>query len=283
MADIMQQILNNKILRYLFGSFGSTVAVLLFAKRIQPDLTVLQSVVLGIVFTAVVLALLLIWYMGKELIAYLHKKYVESVWGVAIIKMKEINADIHRLEWLDIIDEKDFITTMIGLCDKLKEVFDKKTRDKCCVSIKIPVKHTQDLMQMEVRNLCRDSSHPDRDTKKYLEAQHSVINNTAFMEVVRSILNRSKNLEYINNDIRGTRDYHNTSLGCYSQDTLPYNSELVYPILPIRQQGKDCKMCGFICVDCPKTNAFDSHVYDVAMIQSISDSIYNTIVRMSVA
>lgn len=283
MADIAQQILKNKITNYLFGSFGSTVAVFLMARRFDPSLTVSQSVLLGIVFAAILFALLLLWYVGKEVIDFFHKKYVESVWGVAIIKLKDVNADIHRLEWLDIIDEKDFITTMIGLCDKLKEVFDKKTRDKCCVSIKIPVKHTQDLMQMEVRNLCRDSSHPDRDTKKYLEAQHSVINNTAFMEVVRSILNNSKDLEYINNDISATKDYHNTSIGCYTQDKLPYNSELVYPILPIRQQGKDYKMCGFICIDCPKTNAFGNHVYDVAMVQSISDSIYDTMVRMSIA
>ena len=246
-------------------------------------MTVLQSIGLAIVFTAIVLAALLLWYLGTELIDWFHKKYVESIWGVAIIKLKDAYANIHYLRKLENIDEKEFLTTMIELCDMLKDIFDKKTRENCCVSIKVPVKDTQDLMKMEVRNLCRDSSHPDRDTKKYEETKHTVINNTAYLEVVRSILNNSKYLEYVNNDIGNTRNYHNTSLGCYTQGELPYKSELVYPILPIRRQGKDYKMCGFICVDCNKENAFDENLYDVAMVQGVSDGIYDIMVKMSAA
>ena len=38
-------------------------------------------------------------------------------------------------------------------------------------------------------------------------------------------------------------------------------------------------MCGFLCVDCDKKNAFDERGYDVPMVEGVVDGIYDIILR----
>lgn len=276
MADWYQQIKNNRIWSYFLGGFGSTAAVLFFGKNANEGITVWQSIILGFVFIVLVFSALLLYYMAKELIAWFHKRFVESVWGEAIVKLKNAYAEVHRLRKRRRIETEEFVKVMVDLCDQLKDIFDKKTGANCSVSIKVPLKDFDDMYKIEVRNLCRDSSHPERDTKKYEAAKHTVVDNTAYLEVVRKILNKDKTPFYINNNIKESKDYNNSSIGCYSQSGLPYQSELVYPIIPI-YNDKDYKMCGFVCVDSDKPNSFDENLYDVPMIQGISDGIYDVI------
>ena len=274
MADWLKQIKNNGIWNFLFGGFGSTVAVFFFGKRIFGNITVVQSIFIGIVFVGLIFSVLLLYYITKELIDWFHKRYIESVWGVAIVKLKDAYAEVHRLRKRQRIDAEEFVKVMIDLCDQLKEIFDKKTGANCSVSIKIPLQDVDDMYKIVVRNLCRDSFHPERDTKKYESAKHTVVDNTAYLEVVRKILNKNKTPFYINNNIKESRDYNNSSIGCYSQTGLPYQSELVYPIIPI-YNDRDYKMCGFVCVDSDKPNSFDENLYDIPMMQGICDGIYD--------
>ena len=68
----------------------------------------------------------------------------------------------------------------------------------------------------------------------------------------------------------------NSSIECYPDGILPYSSELVYPIVPIKgneTNQKDLK--GFICIDCNKPNKFDESRYDIPMVQGVADGIYD--------
>jgi hypothetical protein len=175
------------------------------------------------------------------------------------------------------INSEDFIGVMIIFCDTLKKIFDKKTDADCCVSIKVPISVGESLESLELQNLCRDSSHRNRDTEQYKNIKHRIIGNTAYSLIVDNILKgNQKRLAYVNNNIPNSANYINTSIECYPDGILPYSSELVYPIVPIKgneTNQKDLK--GFICIDCNKPNKFDESRYDIPMVQGVADGIYD--------
>ena len=107
--------------------------------------------------------------------------------------------------------------------------------------------------------------------------KHRIIGNTAFSIIVNKILKgNQKQLAYVNNDIPNSSNYVNTSIECYPDGILPYNSELVYPIVPIKgNETNQRDLKGFICIDCNKPNKFDENRYDIPMVQGIADGIYD--------
>ena len=155
----------------------------------------------------------------------------------------------------------------------------KKQKKKCSVSIKVPTKGSVDSAT-HMHNLCRDSiATKTRDTDVYRKTNHTIIGNTAYQKIVNNILKGNKDkFYYLNNNINGNNDYENTSKDVYADGKLPYESELVYPIIPLSwEKGTTSYECiGFICVDCEEKDVFDNK-YDVAIVSGVADGIYDII------
>lgn len=145
----------------------------------------------------------------------------------------------------------------------------------------MPIADSDQLETLIMRNLCRDISHPNRDTQQYSDIEHTIIGNTPYVKIVNKLLRGGhRHLAYVNNDIEHTRDYENTSKPCHPNGAFPYKSELVYPIVPIRgEDNMTPKMLGFICIDCDKPNKFDEDRYDIPMVQGVVDGIYDLFVK----
>ncbi|WP_315548022.1 hypothetical protein [Prevotella koreensis] len=273
---IKESTINWKPWKYLISADFLGFFVLFLGK----DLFALSpkcSVILGIVIILSIWLIRFLYLCFIYLIKLWHNIYVDSIWGYAIVELKNAYSEIHFLRKQEDISDEKFIGVMILFCDTLKKIFDKKTNANCCVSIKVPISIGEKLESLELRNLCRDSSHGDRDTELYRKTKHRIIGNTAFSTIVNNILKENqKQLAYVNNNIPNSSNYQNTSIECYNNRELPYSSELVYPIVPIRGNDKNQKdLKGFICIDCDKPNKFDEHRYDIPMVQGIADGIYD--------
>lgn len=262
------------------GSLGAIITLFLIGKNFL-NLSIKQSVILGVGILIALFVLRYLYFFGTEIVRYVHNTYVDSIWGKAIIDLKDAYSEIHYLRRKDSFDNNEFLRSLIIFCDTLKKIFDRKTKSNCCVSIKVPVAESDNLETLVLRNLCRDTHHKQRDTDTYKSAKHTVIGNTPYRVIVNKILKQvPQGLAYINNDIDNSKDYENTSRECYDNSILPYKSEFVYPIIPIKNDDTtNYKMCGFICIDCEKKNKFDEARYDIPMIEGIADGIYDLITR----
>lgn len=276
MSNWTTNVLHHRLWQFLFSGFGSTLTFFLLGKNFM-NMPLLKSVAFSGIITILIFAVLVGWYMIKDLVCrfWLHRS--GNVWGMAIVSLKDAYADIHDLRKQDNVTDEQLLSVMTNLCDKLKEIFDNKTKADCSVSIKVPISKVDNPRDMEVRNLCRDSQHYGRDTERYQQAHHTVQGNTAYLEVVNKILDNETDLAYVNKNINNTPTYHNTSKDCYNNGLLDYNSELVYPILPIRRDGHDYRLFGFICADCKRPDAFEEKGLEVDMIQGVADGIYDII------
>ncbi len=274
---ILLQSIQSKCLKWFIPtSFCGCAGFFLLGKNFW-DLCIWDSVLLGIFIIIGIFILIFLWYGAKEFGKYIHNIYVDSIWGYAIIELKNAYSEIHFLRKQDNISPEEFISVMINFCNILKKIFDKKTNANCCVSIKVPISNGENLEALELSNLCRDSDHQNRDTDQYKKIKHRIIGNTAFSKIVNKILKgNQKHLAYVNNDISKSLDYENTSIECYIDKILPYNSELVYPIVPIKgNELYQNNLKGFICIDCNKPNKFDENRYDIPMVEGVADGIYD--------
>jgi len=269
---------SGKLWGWLVGSASTLLAILAFAKNFL-NATIETSIRYGVYFFLALLVLRLILFFLLNVSKFLYFTYHESVYGDAIILLRDSFSKIHELRKIEEIDDKEFMEVMIAFCNNLKIIFDKKTKRNSSVSIKVPVKGNVNEMT-NVFNLCRDSvATKTRDTDIYKQANHTIIGNTPYQKIVNNILQGKKDkLFYKNNDIAGSNDYENTSLGVYADGKLPYKSELVYPLIPHQgdRKANNYECIGFICVDCEVKNAFDDK-YDVAIISGVADGIYDTI------
>lgn len=275
-----KQTIKGPIWKYTVGSLSAGLAVLLIGKNFF-NMTIEKSVILGICLFIALFILRYAYYVLINTIIYIHNAYVDSIWGKAIVDLKDAYSEIHFIRNKERFDDKEFVETMIIFCDTLKIIFDRKTKANCCVSIKVPTTEDEQLETLEVKNLCRDTHHTNRDTSQYMSIKHSIIGNTPYRKIVNKILKgNQKNLAYVNNDIEHTPDYDNTSIECYPDGILPYKSELVYPIIPIRSvNSNNMKMKGFICIDCDQKDKFDENRYDIPMVQGIADGLYDLFVK----
>lgn len=279
-----RQAIKGTVWKYIAGSLSAGLSILLFGKNFL-DMSVEESVILGCCLFIGIFALRYIYFIIRNVLVYIHNVYVDSIWGQAIIDLKDAYSEIHFIRKKEQFDDTEFLNAMIIFCDTLKNIFDRKTKADCCVSIKVPTTDDDKLETLEVKNLCRDTRHISRDTNQYASIKHSIIGNTPYRKIVSKLLKgNQKNLAYVNNDIEHTQDYDNTSIECYSNGILPYKSELVYPIIPIKGVNSDnIKMRGFICIDCNQTNKFDENRYDIPMVQGIADGIYDLFVKRDIS
>lgn len=269
-----------KVWTWCLSSFGALVTILLLGRNFL-DMDINKSILLGCASLFVIWILRFLYLLGEATIKYCHNTFIDSIWGDAIVELKNAYSEIHSLRKQEDISDEEFITVMVKLCDTLKKIFDKKTKADCCVSIKVPISSGDNLEALELYNLCRDSSHKGRDTDQYRKIKHLIIANTAFSKIVIKILRgNQKHLAYVNNNIADSPDYENTSRECYTNGVLPYNSELVYPIVPIKgNETNERDLKGFICIDCNQSNMFDENRYDIPMVQGVADGIYDLFTR----
>ncbi len=233
-----------------------------------------------------IVVIVLCWYLFiigfilmKNLAKYIHNTFVDSLYGKVITSLTQLNLQMKDLVRGENVDDDNLMKVLKTICNELKQFFDNKTSAKCGVSIKVTLSKDKEITSWKFRNLCRDDKNTCRDTAEYLRAEHTVVGNTPYQHVVNQLIRHSTKVAYINNNIPEAKDYLNTSK-INEETILPYKSELVYPIMPLKRGEVDSVMCGFLCVDCDKIEKFDEKRYDVPVIESIIDNLYELLVRV---
>lgn len=260
----------------LTGGIGALIGTLTFGERFF-HWNLQKSILFSLAFIIALFIIRFILIFAKESLKYFHQIYVNSVYGDAIIILKDNFASTHYYRKSPGHNDEEFMKSMILFCNGLKEIYDKILKSETSVSIKVPIRDTGVKEQTTLMNLTRDTKHISRDTQQYKEIKHTIIGNTPFSYCLSKVVINSPEKAYINNKVNETENYNNTSRDCYYNGKLPYNSELVYPIVPIINESKTNSIChGFICVDTIKLNAFKTK-YEVAIIEGVADGIYDLI------
>lgn len=270
---------NNSLFRWFGGGVGGVVTIFLLGKNFF-DLSPLDSAILGAgVFLGIVL-IRLFYLVFVEV-------FVDSIYGNAIIQLKDAYAEINRLKRINTGDKKEIMEAITTMCNLLKVVFDKKTRSECSISIKVPILDCPISPDSELKNICRDYKHKlIRDTDIYKSQKHTVIGNTAFQVIVSNVLKSERaQFFYLNNNIKKTKHYHNTSKPAYPDGKLPYKSELVFPIIPLlplntKATEEKIQIWGFLCIDSNRKNSFNNR-YDVAIVEGVADVIFDVIMKVN--
>jgi hypothetical protein len=260
----------------LTGSVGILISALTIGEKFF-HLSTKKSILYAGIAILILFILRFTLIFIKESLKYFHEVYTNSVYGDAIILLKESFATAHYYRKTPGHDDKEFMNSMIAFCNNLKVIYDKITKSNCSVSLKVPLKDDNINEHSVLMNLTRDVEHSDRDTDRYKNVKHTIIGNTAFSYCIDKVIKNAKKKAYINNSINETPNYDNTSKECYKNEILPYNSELVYPIVPaINVDNKTYYCHGFICIDSDKKNAFNSP-YVIGIIEGVADGIYDII------
>ena len=237
--------------------------------------------VLGCTFAAIFI-LFYCYYFLRNAYGWIHNVTVESIWGEVVKVLADVYAQIHEIERKETITEKDVADDLGTFCNKVKQLFDKKTNSDCCVSIKLPISHYSDSgewQSIQVRNVSRDQKHiSDRDTQDYKNTNHDIIGNTAYSYVISMVVKESSNPKvYLENNVKDIANYLTTSC----RQAIPYESELVVPIIPSRYKKiSDIYFGGFLCVDSNKRNAFDADHYDIPMTVGLADGLYSIMLKL---
>ncbi len=286
--EIFKQTIKSFLFRWWLGSSGAVNVILQFGK-IYFNLDLTKSIIWGVSITAGLYILLFLYYLFLLLFKNWLRKTKESIYGEAIIYLKDAFGKIHFLRKDGNLTDEALKQTLANFCQQLKVFFEKKTKTKCAVSIKVVqnIVGNEQAANAVVYNLCRDKESQYRDTDAYKGCNHSVFNNTCYNNILTKITGgkSSNSLHYLNNNLPKTKDYNNTSWEIHKQDKsnnqwkLPYKSELVLPIIPIENKpdGK-YNLVGFLCVDSDETDVFHEK-YDPAMLQGVADGIYDIIVN----
>lgn len=236
-----------------------------------------RSIIFGLSCICGLYILRFILVFIKESMKYFHEVYTNSVYGEAIILLKDSFASTHFYKKTPGHQDVEFMKSMILFCNNLQIIFQNIIKDDCSVSIKIPISSQKVDEKTVFMNLTRDFKHNSRDTRSYIDTQHTLIGNTAFSSVFNKVIKDSEVKYYINNSVNITSNYDNTSKGCYTNGILPYNSEFVFPIIPcIKDKFSNLDCHGFICIDSIKLNAF-SGKYIVSMLEGVADGLYDII------
>lgn len=223
-----------------------------------------------------------VYYFLRNAYGWIHNLTVESIWGEVVKVLAEVYAYIHEIERKNPITEKDIADVLCFFCNKVKVLFDKKTNSNCSVSIKVPISHYSDSgewQSIQVKNISRDQAHiSERDTTEYKNAIHDIVGNTAYSYIVSMVMKKSsKQHAFLDNNVKSNLNYITTS----GRSVIPYESELVVPILPSRYKDlSEVFFGGFLCVDSNHKDAFDSEHYDIPMTIGLADGLYSIMLRL---
>jgi flagellar biogenesis protein FliO len=277
--ESVKQSFKGKIWKFLLGSFPSLITILLLGRTVF-DTTTKNSFIIGISLLGLILLIRMVAFLFRNISQYYAYRKHESKYGNAIIYLKDSFSKAHHYRKTPGHQDKEFMKALIDFCDNLKKTFDGITKGNCSVCIKVPFQ-TEDVdANASMQNLCRDPEfYKIRDTESYKKTNHTIIGNTAFQKALNNVLKDNDKKYYLNNAISKTVDYENTSKDSNTNGKLSYESELVYPIIPmINDDPKNIPCKGFLCIDCDKENAFNEN-YDVAIIEGVADGIYDLLLE----
>lgn len=267
------QTIRSKYLKWCFGSsllsyFASANIINYF------DPSIIINWQQRLLFPLAIISCFFFAYLSRNLWRLFHQKYVDSIYSFAI-EQRLIISESSKAYFCN--DNVDFIKYLESICNNAKKVFDKLTSTSTSISIKI-VTNDQDAIisttafeNLPVKNICRDSKSRNRDTDLYKSQNHTLMGNTAYSYLITNLTkNRTSRLYYVNNNIKSSKDYLNSSTDAYANGVLPYNSEIVCPIYVKKSKEENFNMYGFLCIDSPQTNAFADRLgCEVAYMQSI--------------
>ncbi len=276
--------------KFLFSSFGSIAAILFFWKNLRDYRGgLLYYFGIGIVVLIVCILLFRFFKFAAERVKEHYRTLIiESLYGEAIILLKNAFSYIHYLRKTDTIGNVDIGKAMIAVCDSIKKIFDTKTKSICAVSIKIPISRFIEANPNDekpftevVKTLCRDTNSLSRNNDTQNSIRHTIVGNTPYHKILLKACSRENSdpLYYVNNDIKSSRDYENTSRGAYPDGQLPYNSQFVISIMPIiPTESEKNRIAGFLVIDSNIKYSFGDK-YDIAMLEGVADGLYDVIMR----
>lgn len=292
LLNSLKETFSSTLGKFLFGSFGSIAAIIFFWKNLR-DYKSGLFFYLALGFVVIIFSILFfrfVKFLSGRIKEYYRELVIESLYGNAIIFLKNAFSFIHYLRKVNEINEVEISEAMLAICDSIKSIFETKTKGTCGVSIKVPLSgsittnpSSQSQFTEAVRTICRDSNFFVRDTEMHKKIRHAIVKNTPLLQIVVKACSPGSSypLFYVNNDIRNTKDYLSTSRETYPQCNLPYNSQLVIPIMPIKPtEGEKNKIAGFLSIDCAGNYTFGDK-YDLAILEGIADGLYDVIMRIN--
>lgn len=202
--------------------------------------------------------------------------YSKMVTYTPVKMMKHVREIIENID-KHIIGDATQTEILVKVCDKLRDIFDKITKTHCCISIKV-VEGNDDgttemtpnqINELPVHNIVRDSNHSSRDTEEYKSKKHYIRENTAFSTIIGNL---GKKWFYLNNDIDVENSYSTTS-PYTDDDPLPYKSELVRPIVK-KIDDQKFSFIGFLCVDSEEKNVFQKEGVQMEITTMMVDILY---------
>lgn len=172
---------------------------------------------------------------------------------------------------------------LVSLCNKLRDIVDKLTSTRCCVSVKL-IEGNEDgsftmkvgeIINHKVHNVARDNNHGVRDSEAYRSTNHYIRANTAFSTIVGTLETKPKRF-YLNNNVDSSNSYETSSP--YPDDEngkidIPYKSELVFPIMDKAENG-NYVFIGFLCIDSEAENAFDKDSPSLQIASMVANSLF---------
>jgi hypothetical protein len=282
------------IFAYFFSSIGGALAT--YNKFIVPNQWI--SFLIGFILGSVVL------FLGLWCIVFLKslwRKWVlvkrESIYGEAVKVLANGFSLVHSLSKKANVEKTEVKEVLVGFCNEVKKIFDKKTGTKCAVSIKVfrgSFDAAEDVLsKAKVSTLCRDSISESRESPNYKSTNHTVLGNTCFRTIITNfLLGKTDKMYFLSNNLVDIDGYANTSLevNCQIDETkwpnkeyrktnwpLDYKSELVVSFSPLDLTNvNEMPLLGFICIDCPLNQGEIFNLdYDVIMMKGVADGLYD--------
>lgn len=198
--------------------------------------------------------------------------------------IKELMSNCDKL----IINKSSQSDTLASLCNKLRDIVDKLTNTRCCVSIKL-IEGNEDrsftmsvdeIINHKVHNVARDNNHGSRDSEDYRTTDHYIRANTAFSTIVGTLEQKPKRF-YLNNKVDPSNSYETSSPYKNNENglmSIPYKSEVVFPIMDKLDNNK-YEFIGFLCIDSETEHAFenDNPTFEVAAM--VANSLFWILTR----
>lgn len=183
------------------------------------------------------------------------------------------------------INEKELMKAMIHFCSQLKKAFEHINNQKSSysISIKLATKSVKlvdrdHFNDIELTNAFRDpdsESNLNRKDDVYNATPHRVVDNTAYKSIVDALLLSSNSYYYVNNNVGQTKNYKSSSKDCYDDGKLPYESELVLPIIPLKDRRESTYLIGMLCITSDKIDGFKMEEIEYRIMAALSDGLYN--------
>lgn len=280
---------NPKIWKFFVPNIGGATTTLLICKNLF-GWEVLKSSIISACILVLSYTIRYIYIYLKNAESYWRNVYADNIYGDAIVELKSIFSKVHMLRRVKPYSEELYKGTMEFACTSIRKIFESRTQKTCSVSIKVlafPNKSNRAIGKNKsldkgalVVNVFRDAGSKEiRSSEKYDRTEHHIVDNTCFTVVFNNIINYHNEPEkwyFLCNDIKGLNHYLNSSKSVHQDGNLPYNSELVVPIIPLYLGGlNNHDLIGFLCVDSPDA-LFDSK-YDTEILLGAAEGLYDSI------